>query len=62
MDVTFVSVADREAYHYPNLCTILVREGGRQHKAWGEGAAGTPGKRQMERASPRSGRQTLADC
>ncbi len=28
-----------------NLRRILVREGGRQHKAWGEGSAGTPGKR-----------------
>jgi hypothetical protein len=38
-----------------------TREGGRQHKAWGEGAAATPGKRQIECASPRSGRQTLID-
>ena len=29
---------------------------------WGEGAAGTPGKCQMELASPRSGRQTLIAC
>ena len=27
---------DFNACHYPNLCTILVREGGRRHKAWGE--------------------------
>ena len=52
---------DFNACHYPNLCTILVREGGRQHKVWGEGVAGTPGQRQRELSSPRRGRQTLVD-